>query len=773
MIRTALGFLLTMVAFVSTGAVAQDYSGQTVASVAIDGLERVSEQVVRSKLEVQAGQAYNARAIARDIRRLYDLGFFTQIKADATPVSTGVALAYVVEEKRLISEIRLVGNSKLKERRLRGVLTMREGDSFIAEAFDEERDALITLYETRGYANATVDITAEKVGPSRVVVTYTIFEGSRARIRSIDFVGNEALNRKQLKSVMKTRRAFWFFGGKYEETKFETDLDAIVDEYGNHGHLEAAIPKTDMTFSPSGKGMNLSIHLSEGPVYHVNSLEVAGNKVYDTDEVVADVETLPSGVHNKGQVVEDAALVQKKYQDSGYVNARVTPQVVLDRENKTTAIVHRIEEGDLKYIKEITITGNTTTKDEVLRRDVTLTPTERFDGEELEGTRRNLENTRYYDQVRLTLNDDVADDYYTNLLVDVDEGKTGTFNFGAGLNSETGIGGFTELKFDNFDIGNWPTFTGAGQQLRIRLALGTQEDSYTLSFTEPEFMGYPLAFGFDVYKETRDYEGGTDYKSDITGGQLRIGKVLSPYLTVRGAIGAEDTTLSDFVEFERIAHPDLRAQEGSSLTISTTWAIERNTIDRFMDPASGSRHTLSAQLAGLGDNYFYKMEQDSIWFWPLTKDKKWVLSYRGRLGFVSAYGSSDSVPIQDRLFVGGTTTVRGYEQRDIGPQAREYEVLGIGFGSEFRQGGNWRAISNLEIKYKVNDIMRVYGFWDAGGAWEYFSDFELDGVKNGVGLGLGFDVPRFGPIRLDYGFAVNPDDDQGSGQLHFSSGFRF
>lgn len=773
MIRTALGFLLTMVAFVSASAVAQDYAGQTVAAVTIDGLERVSEQVVRSKLEVQAGQAFNARAIARDIRRLYDLGFFTQIKADATPAADGVAIAYIVEEKRIISEIRIVGSNRLKDRRIRGVLTMREGDSFIAEAFDEERDAILNLYETRGYANTIVDISAEKVGPSRVVVTYTIDEGNRARIRGIDFIGNEALSDRQIKSVMKTRRAFWFFGGKYEETKFETDLDAIVDEYGNHGHLEAAIPKTDMTFTRGGKGMKLAIHLFEGPVYHVSTLDLSGNTVFDNDELIDQVEVVPGEVHNKGQVTEDAALLQKTYQDSGYVNARVTPQVVLDRENKTTAIVHRVDEGDLKYIKEVTITGNATTKDEVLRRDVTLMPTERFDGSALEGTRRNLENTRYYDKVRLTLNDDPDNDLYTDLLVDVDEGKTGSFNFGAGLNSETGIGGFTELKFDNFDISNWPTFSGAGQQLRVRLAIGTQEDSYTLSFTEPEFLGYPLAFGFDIYKETRDYQGGTDYKSDVTGAQLRIGKVLSPYLTVRGALGVEDTTLSDFVKYKKIAHPDLREQEGSSLTISTTWALERNTIDRFQDPSSGSRHTLSAQLAGLGDNYFYKMEQDSIWFWPLSKDKKWVLSYRGRLGFVSPYGSSDSVPLQDRLFVGGTTTVRGYDQRDIGPQAREYEVLGIGFGSKFRQGGNWRAISNLEVKYKVNDIMRVYGFWDAGGAWEYFSDFQANGIKNGVGLGLGFDVPRFGPVRLDYGFAINPDSDQGSGQLHFSSGFRF
>jgi outer membrane protein insertion porin family len=534
------------------------------------------------------------------------------------------------------------------------------------------------------------------------------------------------------------------------------------------------VPRTEMDFTPNGKGMKLRIHVNEGPVYTVSDMQVAGNVVFDNDEVVALVETLPGEIHNKGQVSADAGLVQQGYQDSGYVNARVIPQVVLDREAKTTAVVHRIDEGDLKYLREVTVTGNETTKDEILRRDITLIPGERYDGAELEATRRNLENTRFFDKVRLSLEDDPDNDLFTNLLVDVDEGKTGTWNFGAGFNSETGIGGFTEVRLNNFDIGNWRTFSGAGQQLRARIAIGTQEDAYSLSFTEPEFLGYPFSFGFDLYSENREYRGGTNYTQDITGGQLRIGKILSPYLSTRGGISVENTRLEDFVEYERLAHPDLREQEGSTLTISGNWSIERNTLDRFMDPTKGSRHTLSTQLAGFGgDNYFWKAEQDSLWYWPLSENRKWILSYQGRVAFVTPYGPSDNVPIQDRLYVGGTNTVRGYEQRDIGPQEREYQFLGFKFGDKFRQGGNFRVISNLEVKYKVTDIFRVYGFWDAGGVWEYFKDMEPDDLKHGVGIGIGFDVPRFGPVRLDYGFPINPDGDQGSGQLHFSSGFRF
>ncbi|MBP8130611.1 MAG: outer membrane protein assembly factor BamA [Candidatus Hydrogenedentes bacterium] len=739
-----------------------------ITAVHIQGLERVAEQVVRAKLEVQPGQPYQPRAVARDIRRLYELGHFANIKVDAQPDGAGVALTYQLEEKRAIDEVRIIGNKKLSERRIRGVLSWREGDTFVADGYEQEREAILDLYASKGFANATVDIVAEEAGPSRVRVTYNIDEGRKARIRSISFVGNDTLATRRLQKIMKTRKAIWFVGGRFNEDKFEQDLQEILAAYGDKGRLEAAIPRTEITFSDNGKGMHITVYLTEGPEYTVETVQIAENIVYDEDEIRGLIAVEEGDVHNKSQVTADAELVAKGYQDSGYVNAQVTPQVTLDRESKTTHVVHQVSEGDLKYIREIRITGNEVTKDEVIRRQMLLRPGDRFDGSAVQLSQRRLDNTRYFDTTRITLSDVLEDDMWTNLLVDVEEGDTGTFNFGAGYSTEDKFGGFAELRLTNVDITNWPKFSGGGQQLSLRLNTGDRHDTYSLSFTDPEIWGYPLSFGFDVYDDSYRYSG-TSYREDQAGGQLRFGKVLSPFLTTRWSLRYQDTEISD-VPFEFLVNPELREISRDSTTISTAWSIERNTVDNVRDATSGADHIFTLELAGLGgDNEFVKVDQDSTWYWSLSEENKWVLSLRSRHGWVTPYGGSDYVPLQDRYFAGGSSTVRGYDNRDIGPRTHGY----LWWGDEYAIGGELRMLTSVEVKYKVSDLLRLYAFVDSGGVWEEAGDFGFGDVKYSAGLGIGMDVPRLGPFRLDYGIPINPDDDQGSGRLHLTTGFRF
>ena len=734
------------------------------------GLVRVSEQLVRSQLEVQVGQPYNPNAVARDIRRLYALGHFDTIRVDADPSLTGLSLTYVFSEKRIIDEVKIMGNKKMRTGRIRGVLSWKEGDSFAADAYGEEREAILALYEEKAYANTMVDIQVEEMGPSRVRIVYVITEGKKARIRSIAFEGNEALTARKLRKRMSTKRRWWFLGGRYDEDKFEMDLENIVDEYGNVGHLEAEVTEANIGYSPNGKRMDIVVSLSEGPQYTVGSLDTAENTVYDDDEILDIIKVHPGDVHGKKQVTEDADLIARGYQGSGYVNANVTPLVTLDRDSQTTNVVHKVREGDLKYVREIDVTGNTVTKDDVVRRGLMLKPGERFDGSLLKFSERRLENTGYFDNLRLTLVDDLDNDLFTNVLVDVDEGKTGNFNFGAGYSTEEKFGGFTELKLNNFDIGNWPKFSGGGQTFSARIQLGSVRTRYSASFTDPEFLGYPVSFGIDVYDESYQYSAGTKYTEERRGGQLRLAKTLSPYVMVRGAFRYTDYDYTDTLSRYLYTREWRREMEGST-TINTTWGIERNTLDYARDPTQGSKHVLFLTLAGLGgDNYFYKAEHDSTGYKSFGEDRQWVLSFRSRQGWANEYGGSDFVPISDRFFAGGTSTVRGYDTRDIGPKSRQFWLP---WSEKEPRGGELRLVNNLELKYKINDMFRLYTFVDSGGVWRTASDFDLGDTKYSVGLGFGVDVPKMGPVRVDYGFPLNPDKDQGSGRLHLVTGFRF
>lgn len=771
--QIAVGFSLSLLTVLIPVA-AQAQAVPNVLEVRVSGLERISEQLVRSRIEVQPGEAYNPRAVARDIRRLYEMGYFAAIRADADPRADGVVITYVIEEKRVIQEIKIIGNSRVNDRRIRGVLSWREGDAFLADGYDAERQAILDLYADRGFANTQVDIVAEKVGPSRVRITYVIDEGRRARIRGIEFVGNQALSDRDLRGQMSTSRGWWIFGGRYSEDKFETDLDKIVDSYGDVGRLEADVPHAEITYSDNGKSMYITVHVSEGPEYRVESLEVADNIVYDDDEILEIIRVHAGDVHNRGQVARDADLVEKGYSDSGYVDAAVTPQVILDRDAKTTRIVHQVDEGDLQYIRQVRIAGNEVTKDEVVRRHMLLRPGDRFDGGTLQLSQRALESTQYFRMVRMSLRDVVDDPLYTDLLVDVEEGNTGTFNFGAGYSTEEGIGGFAELRLSNFDIANWPTFSGGGQQFSTRVNIGDRRDSYSISFTDPQFLGYPFMAGIDLFNESYRVSGAARFTESRKGGQLRFGKSLSPFTTTRWNLMYQDVDLSNF-PLAFLLNPLLRPLTEDSKTVSIGWSIERNTTDNPLDPAAGSRHSLRTQVAGFGgDNKFFKIEHDSIWYRALGRSDDWVLSFQTREGWVRPYGGQDFVLLQDRFYAGGTGTVRGYRNRDIGPKIYTFRHPWL-FGRErFAVGGELRVVQNLEVKYKLNEIFRLYGFGDMGGVWFETSDFDFGDLRYSAGLGVGVDVPRIGPVRLDYAMPINPDSTQSSrGRLHMSTGFRF
>ncbi|MCX5757127.1 MAG: hypothetical protein NTU83_01200 [Candidatus Hydrogenedentes bacterium] len=308
---------------------AQEMTNRNVKSVDVSGLKTVSEQLVRSHIELQVGQDYSPSVVARDIRRLYSLGHFETIRVDVTPGADGLAVTYVVTEKRNIESIKIIGNEKVRASKIRGVITWKEGDAFTADAYDEQRKAILKFYESKGFANTVVDIGAEDVGQARVRVVFTITEGRKAHIRSVTFDGNQALSAHQLKKGMKTKHAFWLFGGKYNEEKFEVDLKGVVDKYGNVGHLDAAVAGTNITYSPNGKKMDIHISVAEGPRYKVDSVEPANNFVFDDDEMMTAVKVHAGDVHNKGQVTKDAEEIAKGYQDSGYINAstaRRTPR---------------------------------------------------------------------------------------------------------------------------------------------------------------------------------------------------------------------------------------------------------------------------------------------------------------------------------------------------------------------------------------------------------------------------------------------------------------
>jgi len=755
--------LLTVLeTFAPIGVVRAQYEGKPIKEVRVAGNRLLSDQQILSRIETKPGDLLDSGAIRRDIKRIFKLGHFKTILVDVTEVEGAVSVSFILSEKPLVSDIRVMGNTKVKARDIKDAISLRLGESYNSATMGGDAEAIQKLYAQKGFYNAEVYIDVEESAPSKVRVTYSITEGRKARIRGIYIEGNSVYTDKEIRKRMQTRTAkLRFIGGIYDEEKFQEDLLRIAAMYHEKGYEEFKVTGTPFDYSPDGKSMFITVGLEEGPQYHVGSVRVEGNEVFADDEIASLLKLSEGDAFSRLQVARDAEAIRGLYSDAGYVYASVPGQFTLDREKKVGHILHPILEGQLIYLGQIEINNNIKTKDEVIRRELTVFPGERFDAKKIRRSVQKIKNLGFFDEQNpVELSTRPAEAVGAeDLLLNVSEKETGAFYFGAGYSSDQALVGSASLDLWNFDVANPPKFTGAGQRLRLGLQSGRLREAYRLSFTEPYFLGHPLLFGMDVFKDKLEFIHHADFSEDRVGGGFRFGKRISEYVRTSVGLRYEDIDIGDIDED---VSREIREEEGRRTTVSLISLIERNSLDYILDPRIGSVNRLTVELAGadaVGDTDFVKLDQDYSQYFPLTD--KWVFSIHETTGYVSEFGRSDKVPIFERFFVGGTSTVRGYDERDIGPKSGDIYHDPI--------GGNVRFVGNLEVSYALTDILKGYIFADGGTAWLDTDDVDFSDMRYSTGVGIGMRTP-IGPIRVDYGVPINPDDDQGNGRVHFRVG---
>jgi outer membrane protein insertion porin family len=740
---------------------AQD-GGALIKEVRVSGNNLVSDQMILSHIETKPGDSLNKGAIRRDIRRIFKLGRFKPILVDVTEAEDGVTVTFIVSEKSVAGEIRILGNTKIKERTIKDAISLRLGESSEPVVLKKDAEAILKLYEEKGFPNAGVYVDVETIGPSKVRVTYNITEGQKARIRRIEIEGNTVYTDREIRKRLNTKTVkVWFIGGIYDDLAFQEDLERIKAMYAQKGYIETGIASTSFDFSANGKSMFVTIEVSEGPQYHVASVDVKGNEVFGNDEIMDLLKLNEQDVFNRFQVVRDGGALSTFYSDAGYIYAAVLPEVTLDEDKKVAHVRYSIQERDLIYLGQIEIANNIKTKDEVIRRELTMYPGERFDANKIRRSMQKMNNLGFFDRqdpVEPSTRPSAVEGA-EDLILNVNEQETGAFYFGAGFSSEEEVLGSVSLDLWNFDIGNPPKFTGGGQRLGLTLQSGTLNERYSLSFTDPYFLGYPLLFGADVFTDKREFVHHNDYSEERFGTGIRFGKRLSEYVSSSIGLRYEDIDIGNIGDD---VSPEIRKEEGSRSTLSLIWAIERNSLDNKFDPRTGSVHGGSVEVAGAGfaaETDFVKLTQNYSRYFPLSE--KWVFSVHESSGYVTEYGRSDDVPIFERFFCGGSSTVRGYDERDVGPKSDDIYRDPV--------GGNVRFVTNLELSYAITDILRAYIFQDSGTSWADVEDIGTSELRFSAGVGLGLNTPM-GPLRVDYGIPINPDDDQGSGRFHFRVG---
>jgi len=752
---------------------------KNVTAMEVVGNKAISANVIISKLKTRIGSAYQENIISDDLKRLYLLGFFSDIKIDTQDYKDGLKVIINVVERPIIEKITFSGINiiTMKEDKLKQQLKSRQTQYLDYPSLAEDARILKKMYEKIGYSQAgityKVDLNAEK---NKARIEFTVVEGRKVRIKDIIITGNKNFSSGRILKLLKTKRAWFFNAGVLKDEVLTEDIARIKSFYQREGFTDAAV---DYEVKPDAKKpylLFIAIKITEGEKYLVGSVIIKGNKDIAEKEILSRLsDCIPGKVFAQEALKKDIANVQGLYFDRGYISALVQESTIVNTGSGRVDITYAITENQIVYVDKIKIRGNIKTKDLVIRRELRIHPGEKFDGEKLRRSKERLTNLGYFDEISYDT-EETGEPDKKNLAVDVKETKTGSFSFGGGYSTVDQFIGFVEVEQKNFDWRNWPYFTGAGQNLKARASVGNLSNGAELSFTEPWMFDYPVSFGFDAYRRQhkRDTDVGYGYDEKVTGGDLRLGREISEYLR------ADLTYRLDQIQISNINTPasnDLLNEDGTNVISSITPSLTYDSRDNVFDARKGNYFTGAMEFAGgpfTGDKNYWKFSGQASHYLPMPSNA--VLEFRGRIGLADAFGSSSSLPIYERFFAGGAYSLRGYEERKVGP---------VDSISNDPLGGNSMLVGNIEYTYPLFAFLKVAAFYDVGNVWEKLGDIgssknangviHSGGFKSDAGLGLRIKTP-IGPIMLDYGFPMNKasgEDRKKSGRFNFSASHGF
>ena len=722
----------------------------------------VSKERILAQMRTKVGQLYSNQVVEQDIEALYKTGSVLNVRIFAQPEGDGVRVIVAVQTRSIVREIEIDGAERVKAKRLRKEIKLKLNQPVNEEQLEQARQKITEVYQGRGFNDVTVqfrvDPIDEKRGTARVV--FTVNEGAKGAVRRIHFEGNEHFSegvlRKQMKTRGKTLISFVDKSGRLDEVQLEQDLDKIREWYQNHGYIDVQVKDVRRERSANGP-LILTIVVVEGPQYHVGKLTISGEKATSEEKIRALLKMKEGSVYSPKALHDDAKAVADAYGSGGYVDLVVSPEGAPAGPARID-VHYKIEEGDRSFVQRINISGNTRTKDKVIRREVLVAPGDVFNTVRVDVTKKRLENLGYFSKVE-TYPEDTDIPGRKDLTILVQEKRTGSLSFGGGFSTIDQLVGFVELTQGNFDLFNWPAFTGAGQKFRLRLQYGTQRKDFILSLTEPYFLDRRLALSGQLFYTEANYLS-AEYNQRNYGFTIELRKPLNAYMYATLGYRLQDV---DIFDVAASASNVIQEAKGSTVESQIFTSVVYDRRDNPLLTRRGQRITLSPYVAGGflgGDAQIYGWDLEGSQYFRLWWDT--ILLFNGEVATVNTWGGGDTVPIFDRLYLGGSNNLRGFPFREVGPQDHNGEPI----------GGN--SMARLTVEYTFPLIQKARGavFYDTGFVNSDAWSFGFNHIASDVGIGLRLDLP-IGPLRLDYGYPIQRDGYHGGGHFNFNVGYQF
>jgi len=716
--------------------------GFVVSDIKVKGLQRISLGTVYNYLPVNVGETFSSENVAPAIRALFKTGFFK----DITLERDGSTLLVNVVERPAIAKIIFEGNKDLSKDDLKKALDkigLSEGKTFDRQVLDKVEQELSRQYLSHGKYGVKIKTDVSPLTRNRVGIHITISEGRVAKIKEINVVGNTVFDEKTLLSTLELNTTNWlsFYSkdDQYSKQKLAADLETLRSYYLDRGYINFSIESTQVAITPDKKDIYVTINIKEGDVYTLDKVKLAGNLVVAPEELVKLVSVGPGEVFSRKNATETSKAISDRLGNDGYAFANVNMVPEINEKTKTVAMTFFVDPGKRAYVHNINFSGNTKTRDEVLRREMRQMESSWASSAKIERSKTRLERLGYFESVNVETPPVVGTNDQIDVNYSIVEKASGNLSAGIGFSQVQGIVLNANISQDNV--------FGSGKRVNIAFNNSDFLTSYQFGFFNPYFTpdGVSLGYNLGYTKRNAGQINIANYSTNVLNVGFDFGIPLNEFDQLRFGVDAKHTDLST-TSFSSDQISDFITTEGDSfLTLSPTINWTHDTLNRAIFPSSGGQQRLSGLITIPGsDLNYYKVSYKHQLYFPLAKD--FTFRLHGEAAYGDGYGDTKDLPFFENYFAGGTGSVRGFKNNTLGPRD----------SNSFPLGGATKVIGNAELFFPVPFLsetksVRLGTFFDAG---TVSNSFNLGNLRYSAGLS-GEWLSPFGALSISAAVPLN------------------
>ena len=740
--------------------------------IVIAGARMVEEATVRARIGSREGSPYDTEQVSKDVRSIFELGSFEDVKVDAEGFEGGMRLTFRLTERPLLIALEIEGNKEIKTEDLRekAALALTAPYNPVAAAAAVER--MRALYREKGYYQALVRTVIEPSGEGRVRLKAVIEEGDKYKLFQVTLVGVKSFPEDKVRAEMKTEPWTIFSwlsstSGLLQKDLLQEDRQRIVSFYQDHGFLEVKVSEPEITVDDTAKGLRVVIQIDEGLQFRLGTMAQQGDDFLSLEQIKGIIGLNEGDIFRRSAFSKGLYEINQRYASRGYAFVKLDYTTKLNPATLTIDVIFIIDRGPEARFGRITISGNVSTRDKVVRRELTFSEGDIFNSTALARSRQKVNNLGFFESVELVPRP--TGDNLVDIDIVVKERLTGAITFGIGYSSEDKITGQLRISENNL--------FGRGHTLALTFEKSPVRANYSLSFNEPSLFDSPWSFGFSIYDMMREYD---EYHRKSIGGQMTFGRSLGEYIRSYVRLKHETVTVSDV---KPTASSYIKDQRGEKTTDSVRLSVVRDTRDNYMNPTRGNRSSVAGEYAGGilgGDNYFTKFELEHSTYMPLFANL--VGMVHGEYGSIRGFGTEQATdllgrnvydangkpvmvdrepPIYEKFYLGGILTLRGFPYREVGPKDENGDP----------KGGLKELFFNAEVIVPVAPAQgfNLVVFYDTGNAWDEGQPVDLGDLRQSVGAGIRWMSPM-GPFRLEWGYILDRQEGEPASDWNFMIG---